>query len=245
MGHRNIIGLYDRPFSDIEEMERAIVNRHNAIVGPDDEVYDLGDFAYRCPAEHAVECLRALNGRRTMLWGNHDKPLRQAVRRGLLDDLVGVGKITFVGDPDPKFQTGMNVVIENQRIVLAHYAQRTWQGSFRGAWHLYGHSHSNLPPLLGVVPTRLSIGHVFAVDVDGAAEVVVVDVGGERVVGAEDVAGATGLHALDQVDHLPADQVAIARFKHAGIEAADESQFVRVAVGDAQGIVPRLDLHGV
>lgn len=146
MGHRNIIGLCDRPFADIMEMESEIIKRHNAIVGPDDVVYDLGDFAYRCSAEHAVECLRALKGRRTMLWGNHDKPLRQAVRRGLLDDLVGVGKITFVGDPEPQFQTGLNVVIENQRIVLAHYAQRTWQGSFRGAWHLYGHSHGNLPP---------------------------------------------------------------------------------------------------
>ena len=135
MGHRNIIGLCDRPFADIMEMESEITKWHNAIVGPDDVVYDLGDFAYRCSAEHAVECLRALNGRRTILWGNHDKPLRQAVRRGLLDDLVEAGKVTFVGDPDPRFQTGLNVVIENQRIVLAHYAQRTWQGAFRGTWH--------------------------------------------------------------------------------------------------------------
>lgn len=146
MGHRNIIGLCGRPFADIEAMESEIIERHNAIVGPDDEVYDLGDFAFRCSAEHAVECLRALNGRRTILWGNHDKPLRQAVRRGLVDDLVESGKVVFVGDPEPRFQTGLNITIENQRIVLAHYAQRTWQGAFRGAWHLYGHSHGNLPP---------------------------------------------------------------------------------------------------
>ena len=146
MGHRNIIGLCGRPFADIEAMESEIIERHNAIVGPDDEVYDLGDFAFRCSAEHAVECLRALNGRRTIVWGNHDRPLRQAVRRGLVEDLVESGKVVFVGDPAPRFQTGLNITIEHQRIILAHYAQRTWQGAFRGAWHLYGHSHGNLPP---------------------------------------------------------------------------------------------------
>ncbi len=146
MGHFNIIGLCQRPFGGVEEMESAIVERHNAVVGPDDVVYDLGDFAFRCSAEHAVECLRRLNGRRTILWGNHDKALRQALKRGLLDDLLESGKITFIGDPDPHLQTGLQVVVENQRIVLAHYAQRTWQGAFRGAWHLYGHSHGNLPP---------------------------------------------------------------------------------------------------
>ena len=146
MGHRNIIGLCGRPFAAVEEMEREIVERHNAVVGPDDKVYDLGDFAYRCSSEHAAECLRRLNGRRTMLWGNHDKPLRQAFRKGMLDDLVESGTVEFVGHPDPQYQTGLCIVIENQRIILAHYAQRTWQGAFRGTWHLFGHSHGNMRP---------------------------------------------------------------------------------------------------
>jgi calcineurin-like phosphoesterase family protein len=101
MGHRNIIGLCSRPFEDVDEMEREIIARHNELVAPNDEVYDLGDFAYRCPPEHASDCLRRLNGRRTMLWGNHDEPLRQALRQGLLDDWVQSGRVTFVGDPEP------------------------------------------------------------------------------------------------------------------------------------------------
>ena len=146
MGHRNIIGLCERPFADVDTMEREIVALHNALVGADDKVYDLGDFAFRCTAEHAADCLRKLNGRRVILWGNHDKPLRQAFRKGLLDDLVGGGKVTFIGDPDAQFQTGLRINIEGQPIILSHYAQRTWQGAFRGAWHLYGHSHGNLSP---------------------------------------------------------------------------------------------------
>ena len=40
MGRFNVIGLGQRPFGSVEEMESEIVERHNAVVGPDDEVYD-------------------------------------------------------------------------------------------------------------------------------------------------------------------------------------------------------------
>ena len=29
--------------------------------------------------------------------------------------------------------------------MICHYAMRVWNGSHHGAWHLYGHSHWNLP----------------------------------------------------------------------------------------------------
>jgi calcineurin-like phosphoesterase family protein len=35
--------------------------------------------------------------------------------------------------------------VGKQGIVLCHYARRVWPHSGRGAWHLYGHSHGNLP----------------------------------------------------------------------------------------------------
>ena len=146
IGHRNIIRLCERPFKDIEEMDRALIDRHNAKVGESDTVYDLGDFAFRCTPEYAVACLAQLNGRRHLLWGNHDKPLRQALKRGLLDGLLASGQLTLIGDPDPHMQTALRINVDGQDIVLAHYAQRTWHGAFRGTWHLYGHSHGNLTP---------------------------------------------------------------------------------------------------
>ncbi len=35
--------------------------------------------------------------------------------------------------------------INDHVIVLCHYAMRGWHHSFRGSWHLYGHSHGRLP----------------------------------------------------------------------------------------------------
>ena len=40
---------------------------------------------------------------------------------------------------DPEAKNGV------QAIVLFHYAMRVWRNDFRGSWHLYGHSHGNLP----------------------------------------------------------------------------------------------------
>ena len=34
-------------------------------------------------------------------------------------------------------------------IALMHYAMRVWDRSHHGSWHLYGHSHGSLPPLVG------------------------------------------------------------------------------------------------
>ena len=35
---------------------------------------------------------------------------------------------------------------DHQRIIMCHYGMRVWNHSFRGSWHIYGHSHGTLPP---------------------------------------------------------------------------------------------------
>jgi len=70
-GHRNIIGYCNRPFSDVHEMTEEMVRRHNAVVGPNDVVFHLGDFAMD---ERLVErVLRRLNGHHRLIPGNHDR----------------------------------------------------------------------------------------------------------------------------------------------------------------------------
>lgn len=54
-----------------EEMNRGLIERHNAVVGPEDEVICVGDFSL---SEKVVpEILPQLNGkRRILVAGNHD-----------------------------------------------------------------------------------------------------------------------------------------------------------------------------
>ena len=72
LGHRNIIGYCSRPFRDVEEMNDALIGRWNDVVGADDEVVVLGDFALGRIAETLPLTLR-LNGRKVLLAGNHDR----------------------------------------------------------------------------------------------------------------------------------------------------------------------------
>lgn len=44
-GHRNIIGYCNQPFTDVTEMDAALVDRWNDLVRPTDEIWLLGDVA--------------------------------------------------------------------------------------------------------------------------------------------------------------------------------------------------------
>lgn len=73
-GHRNILTLgAGRPFTTIEEHDETLVERHNALVAPDDEVWVLGDVAMGNIAESLARCAR-MNGRKVLVCGNHDRP---------------------------------------------------------------------------------------------------------------------------------------------------------------------------
>ena len=63
--------------------------------------------------------------------GNHDKETRK-----LTDAFSWLNNIAEIS-------------IHGQPIVLCHYFMRVWNRSNHGAWHLYGHSHGNLPDITG------------------------------------------------------------------------------------------------
>ena len=46
-GHANMITIDNRPFSNLKEMDDYIIKAWNSKVTNDDDVYFLGDFAYR------------------------------------------------------------------------------------------------------------------------------------------------------------------------------------------------------
>src|SRR4051794_25786193 len=71
-GHGGAIGRFKRPFSSAFEMDEAMVAAWNGVVGGDDEVWHLGDFAYRAVGERVSSLLKRLNGRKHLITGNND-----------------------------------------------------------------------------------------------------------------------------------------------------------------------------
>ena len=70
-GHKSIIKLCKRPFSSVEEMDEAIIERHNSVIKKDDEVIHLGDFTLE-KRSIANAYLEKLNGNHVFIAGSHD-----------------------------------------------------------------------------------------------------------------------------------------------------------------------------
>ena len=60
-----------RGFSNIQDMNEAIVENWNKVVKPEDEVYNLGDFALN-DVDAAIPYINRLNGTIRWILGNHD-----------------------------------------------------------------------------------------------------------------------------------------------------------------------------
>jgi len=132
-GHENIIKFCNRPFENVKEMDQTLIERWNEKIKKNDIVYHLGDFGLTYK-EHLETILKQLNGKIHLISGNHESA---AIQNSKYFKWIKDYHELKVKDPDCK-----NGV---QRIILFHYAMRVWRGDSRGTWHLYGHSHGNLP----------------------------------------------------------------------------------------------------
>lgn len=133
-GHANIIKFCQRPYADAAEMNEALIANWNARVQTGDKVWHLGDFAFGSGmhVQDTWEIYKRLKGDIEFIEGNHDDLLKKML---LADNRIG------------RLHKYKEIEVESQRIVLFHYGLRTWHHDLRGVWHLYGHSHGELPPL--------------------------------------------------------------------------------------------------
>lgn len=134
-GHANIIKFCNRPFADVREMDKVMIERWNEKVKKNDTVYHLGDFGLTYK-ENLATILEQLNGKIHLIIGNHEGAALQNRKR-----FEWTKEYYELKVKDADCSNGV------QRIILFHYAMRTWRGQGRGNWHLYGHSHGNLPDL--------------------------------------------------------------------------------------------------
>lgn len=71
-GHSNIIDYCSRPFTNVEEMNRALVHNYNQLVEPDDTVIWLGDCFFKGDKDEYRNILAEMAGRKILVVGNHD-----------------------------------------------------------------------------------------------------------------------------------------------------------------------------
>jgi calcineurin-like phosphoesterase family protein len=140
-GHKNIITFCNRPFSSTEEMRETLIERHNKKV-PNKKSYltiHAGDMFWQTLTEsEASEIMDRLNGRHAFLFGNHDELMeRSPLTRGWFEWVRGTNKEN----------TSHSIHFDKHLIVISHFAQRVWQSSHKGSWHVFGHSHQELEPL--------------------------------------------------------------------------------------------------
>ena len=73
LGHRGIIEMQNRPFENVEEMNRVLVGNYNEVVHKNDTVYFLGDISHHMPIGRVNELLSMMKGKKILIKGNHDK----------------------------------------------------------------------------------------------------------------------------------------------------------------------------
>lgn len=121
----------DRPFENIEEMHRHILEHWNAKVTNADTVYILGDIALRRKNDDLVSLVARLNGKKVLIVGNHDD-LADYRYRQLFHDTCHYKEVT------DNFN-GMS-----HKLVLCHYPILMWNVQHRGTILLYGHTHNSV-----------------------------------------------------------------------------------------------------
>ena len=127
-GHANIIKYCNRPFKNVEEMDEALIKNWNDKVKSEDTIYITGDVFFHQEAK-AIEILSRLNGKKILIYGNHDKPIKRSkTLQSMFEKCCDYEEI-WIGD---------------QFIVMSHYAMIVWNKSHRGSFMIHGHSHGGL-----------------------------------------------------------------------------------------------------
>ena len=131
LGHKNILKHQpNRCFASLDEMDAALIDAINATVKRNDELWVLGDFAWK--AGMYGQYRQRINARQIhVVTGNHDAP----------------SLAQYVSSMNPMVYQKFN----GQKFHLSHYPHVSWRGRTHGSIHLYGHTHGSLEDRLNVL----------------------------------------------------------------------------------------------
>lgn len=112
----------------LDQMHEGLIANWNARVTRKDEIFLVGDFAYKNKRGDADDVKRVydrLNGKKHLLIGNHDNK-----------DVLALPWAT-VGHYREIHEGGHSVV-------MCHYPMRSWNKMYHGSFHFHGHEHGNV-----------------------------------------------------------------------------------------------------
>lgn len=123
-GHKGVTqftktdGTKLRPWTDVKEMDDALISFYNSVVRPNDKVYFLGDVAFK-PA--TLDLLQHLNGDKVLIKGNHD---------------------TLKLSQYAKYFRDIRAYTIHNKFLLSHIpVHKSQAGRWRG--NIHGHLHAN------------------------------------------------------------------------------------------------------
>ena len=153
-GHSKIIDYCKRPFSSIEEHDKTLIQNWNNVVGQDDTVFHLGDFAYG-NSQFVSNIIKQLNGNIILIKGNHDLRNMNPTLYNMFSDAVYQARI----------------LIDKQTVYLNHFPFLCFEHGDINLYkdnysiQLFGHVHSG--PLTSsedtsrlniLLPTQYDVG---------------------------------------------------------------------------------------
>jgi calcineurin-like phosphoesterase family protein len=109
-------------------MNETLIKNWNACINNNDEIYILGDFAFKGSGFEAENIIKRLKGKKYLIKGNHDK---------FTEDK------NFNGNSFEWIKDYYVLHYKKIKFILFHYPIFEWDGYFGDAIHLYGHVHNS------------------------------------------------------------------------------------------------------
>lgn len=132
--HANVIKYDVRPFNNVDEMNRTLIDNWNEVVDDNDVVFYLGDLSFDKNGLKTQHIVDELKGKIHFILGNHDhdRDIKKLNRFESVSDYIN---LSVTDEDNPR---------KRQGIMMMHYPILSWDKAHHGDWHLHGHCHQSL-----------------------------------------------------------------------------------------------------
>lgn len=147
--HDNILKFCERPFADIEHMQRIFIRNFNSCVSSTGLCYFLGDMG---GSDKLKDVMDQLNGTKILILGNHDKKFNKMHYLGF-DAVFYQATLEIAGEMVTLSHCPLLDTFRENTSHIKNCCNEYWYGDDRpnlrklasvnhGQFHLHGHIHS-------------------------------------------------------------------------------------------------------